>query len=153
MEVTVPVVAGAASTITFVASTLPMLVKAGRTRDLGSYSFGNIGLANVGNAVHSVYVFSLPPGPVWVLHSFYVVSTVLMLVWYLRYERFGRDSRNGEPTTSNWKPPNSPDRSGRAVAMDSCTSGRWSEARCASAVSHSSTTNTVSGCSSFTPTS
>ena len=48
-----------------------MLVKAYRTRDLSSYSLGNILLANVGNAVHSVYVFSLPPGPLWVLHSFY----------------------------------------------------------------------------------
>ena len=35
--------------------------------------------------MHSVDVFHLPAGPVWVLHSFYLVSTVLMLVWYLRY--------------------------------------------------------------------
>jgi hypothetical protein len=34
--------------------------------------------------IHSVYVFHLPAGPVWVLHSFYVLSTALMLVWYLR---------------------------------------------------------------------
>jgi hypothetical protein len=33
--------------------------------------------------VHSVYVFSLPPGPLWALHSFYLVSTGLMLCWYL----------------------------------------------------------------------
>jgi hypothetical protein len=80
-----PVLAGIASTIIFAASTLPMLVKARRTRDLSSYSLGNILLANVGNAVHSVYVFSLPPGPLWVLHSFYLTSTGLMLVWYLMY--------------------------------------------------------------------
>jgi hypothetical protein len=42
-----------------------MLVKAHRTRDLASYSLGNLLLANVGNAVHSVYVFSLPAGPIW----------------------------------------------------------------------------------------
>ena len=45
-----------------------------RSRDLTSYSLGNIVLANVGNTVHSIYVFSLPPGPVWLLHSFYVVT-------------------------------------------------------------------------------
>lgn len=86
MEVTLPMVAGAVSTTIFAASMLPMLVKAARSKDLSSYSLGNIALANLGNAVHSLYVFSLPAGPVWVLHSFYLVSTVLMLVWYLRYE-------------------------------------------------------------------
>ena len=58
-----PILAGMASTVIFAASTLPMLVKAHRTRDLSSYSLGNMLLANVGNAVHSVYVFSLPAGP------------------------------------------------------------------------------------------
>jgi hypothetical protein len=80
-----PILAGMASTLIFAASTLPMLVKAYRTRDLSSYSLGNISLANVGNAVHSVYVFSLPAGPLWVLHSFYLASTALMLTWFLRY--------------------------------------------------------------------
>jgi hypothetical protein len=71
--------------VIFAISTLPMLVKAFRSRDLSSYSFGNIGLANLGNAVHSVYVFSLPPGPIWALHSFYLVSSGLMLGGYMRY--------------------------------------------------------------------
>jgi hypothetical protein len=84
-----PVIAGIASTIIFAASTLPMLVKAYRTRDLSSYSLGNMLLANAGNVVHSVYVVSLPPGPVWVLHGFYVISTGLMLVWFLRYQVTG----------------------------------------------------------------
>jgi hypothetical protein len=79
------VVAGVISTVIFAASMMPMLVKAARTKDLESYSLGNILLANTGNLVHSVYVFSLPPGPIWALHSFYLVSTALMLVWYLRY--------------------------------------------------------------------
>jgi hypothetical protein len=81
----VPTLAGLTSTLIFAVSTLPMLTKAYRSRDLASYSLGNIVLANVGNGVHSVYVFSLPPGPIWALHSFYVVSTGLMLGWYLRY--------------------------------------------------------------------
>jgi hypothetical protein len=80
-----PTLAGLASTGIFAASTLPMLVKAYRTRDLASYSLGNITLANLGNAVHAIYVYSLPPGPIWLLHTFYLVSTALMLAWYLRY--------------------------------------------------------------------
>jgi uncharacterized protein with PQ loop repeat len=86
METNLPVIAGAISTTIFALSTLPMLFKAFRTKDLSSYSLGNILLANMGNVVHSVYVFSLPSGPIWLLHSFYLVTTGLMLVWYLRYE-------------------------------------------------------------------
>ena len=85
MHTTVPLLAGMASTTIFAGSVLPMLVKAVRSRDLSSYSLGNLALSNVGNAVHSVYVFSLPPGPLWVLHSFYLLSTALMLGWYLRW--------------------------------------------------------------------
>jgi uncharacterized protein with PQ loop repeat len=81
----VPLAAGVVSTVIFALSAMPMLVKAVRTKDLSSYSLGNIVLANTGNLVHSVYVFSLPPGPIWGLHTFYLVSTALMLFWYLRY--------------------------------------------------------------------
>ena len=87
MSLSIPLLAGSVSTVIFAMSTLPMLIKAGRTRDLRSYSLGNILLANLGNAVHSIYVFSLPAGPIWVLHGFYLVSTGLMLVWYLRYRK------------------------------------------------------------------
>jgi hypothetical protein len=79
------VVAGLVSTTLFVASYLPMLVKAARTRDLDSYSPGNLVMANVGNAVHTVYIVSLPPGPIWALHGFYVASSALMLGWWWRY--------------------------------------------------------------------
>ena len=87
MDTTLPVLAGTVSTAVFVGSVLPMLHKARRTRELSSYSFGNIALANVGNAVHCVYVFNLPPGPIWVLHTFYVITSALMLFWYLRGQR------------------------------------------------------------------
>jgi len=89
MDATVPLLAGTVSTTVFAGSVLPMLVKAVRSRDLSSYSLANLALANVGNLVHSVYVFSLPPGPIWVLHSFYLLSTGLMLAWYLRWGRAG----------------------------------------------------------------
>lgn len=85
MDTTIPVLAGAVSTVIFASSTLPMLVKAARTKDLSSYSLGNILLANLGNLVHSIYVFQLPAGPIWALHTFHLVSTGLMLGWYLRY--------------------------------------------------------------------
>lgn len=85
MEPGLPVLAGTISTTIFVGSYLPMLVKAVRTKDLGSYSLGQIVLSNVGNVVHAVYVLHLPAGPVWMLHGFYLVATALMLIWYLRY--------------------------------------------------------------------
>lgn len=100
MEISFPVLAGAVSTTIFASSMLPMLVKAARTRELGSYSLGNILLSNLGNVIHSVYVFHLPPGPVWVLHTFYLVSTGLMLFWYLRYAVGPRSRRVGRNTQS-----------------------------------------------------
>jgi uncharacterized protein with PQ loop repeat len=86
MEMNLPVIAGVISSTIFTVSTLPMLWKAFRTKDLKSYSLSNILLSNVGNIIHSIYIFHLPIGPIWLLHSFYLVTTGLMLVWYLRYE-------------------------------------------------------------------
>jgi uncharacterized protein with PQ loop repeat len=102
MDTTLAVMAGAISTTIFALSTLPMLFKAFQTKDLKSYSLGNILLANVGNIVHSVYVYSLPGGPIWLLHTFNLVTTGMMLVWYLRYEwRPGRKIQQSHqrPTT------------------------------------------------------
>src|SRR5882757_8477215 len=82
-----PVIAGSVSTVIFATSYLPMLVKAVRTKDLSSYSRSTLLLTNVGNLVYSFYVFSLPAGPIWALHSFYLVSSLLMTAWYLRWAR------------------------------------------------------------------
>lgn len=90
------VLAGTASTALFIASTLPMLAKAYRTRDLASYSLGNLLLANVGNIVHSVYVLSLPVGPIWALHGFYTATSLTMLAWFLRYG-VRRSTHGGRP--------------------------------------------------------
>jgi uncharacterized protein with PQ loop repeat len=84
------VLAGTVSTVLFAVSTLPMLIKAARSKELNSYSRGNLVLANVGNAVHSIYVLQLPPGPIWALHAFYVITSALMLFWHLRYARRSR---------------------------------------------------------------
>jgi hypothetical protein len=80
-----PVIAGIVSTSLFAFSNLPMVLKAARTRDLRSYSLGNLALINGANAVHSLYVFSLPVGPIWLLHGFYVVASAIMLALFLRF--------------------------------------------------------------------
>ena len=90
-----PVLAGTLSTVLFALGMLPMLVKAARTRDLASYSLGNLVLSNVANAVHSIYVFNLPAGPIWVLHLAYVLASALMLAWWLRYRETGREVGGG----------------------------------------------------------
>jgi uncharacterized protein with PQ loop repeat len=86
MEFNLATIAGFMSTGLFTVGTWPMLSKAFRTKNLASYSFGNIVLSNVGNIIYSLYVFHLPPGPVWFLHSFNLLTTGLMLAWYLKYE-------------------------------------------------------------------
>ena len=78
-------IAGTISTIIFATSHVPMLVQAIRTRDLRSYSATNLALVNLGNAVHWLYIQSLPPGPIWFLHGFYTLVSVVMLLLYIRH--------------------------------------------------------------------
>jgi hypothetical protein len=86
----IQLVAGSISSLLFMSANVPMLVKAYRTRNLRSYSLSNMLLINVGNILYWLYISSFPPGPIWALHSFYTVSSAVMLVWYLRYERSRR---------------------------------------------------------------
>lgn len=86
MDINLPMIAGFISTALFALGTLPMLTKAFRTKNLASYSLGNILMSNVGNLIYSIYVFNLPLGPIWFLHGYNLLSTGLMLVWYLKYE-------------------------------------------------------------------
>lgn len=79
--------AGTLSTLMFVTSNFPMLLKAFKTQDLRSYSLTHIALSNLGNLIHWIYVASLPIGPIWFLHGFFTVTTGLMLVCYVRYQR------------------------------------------------------------------
>lgn len=97
MEIDLMVLAGGVSTIIFAGSVMPMIVKAVQTRDLASYSLGSLLLSNVGNLVHSVYIYSLPAGPIWALHAFYLVTTGFMLAMYLRHEALGRKRSQGSP--------------------------------------------------------
>ena len=95
-----PLLAGLASTVLFVSSYLPMLHKAWRTRDLASYSRSSLVLANVGNVIQAVYVASLPLGPIWFLHAFYLGASALMLGLHLRHIRPGADRHDHLRSTS-----------------------------------------------------
>ncbi|MBW9111119.1 hypothetical protein JNB63_18265 [Microbacterium trichothecenolyticum] len=74
--------AGTVSTVLFAAANLPMVVKAVRSGDLRSYSLSALVMGNVGNAVYTLYVLSLPFGPIWILHGFYLTTMAIMLVLY-----------------------------------------------------------------------
>ena len=80
------VIAGFSSSMIFIFSNLPMLAKAFVTRDLKSYSLGQIGLANLGNLIHWIYIAGLPVGPIWLLHGFNTLVALLMLSLYMHYE-------------------------------------------------------------------
>lgn len=94
---TVATSAGVVATALFVASALPMLVKAARTKDLTSYSGGNLVIANLGNLAQSAYLTTLPPGPLWALHGFNTLASATMLAWWIRHgsngDRVGRRCR------------------------------------------------------------
>jgi hypothetical protein len=82
----VQAMAGAGSSLIFIGSNVPMLVKAVTTRDLQSYSLGQIGLANLGNLLYWLYVVGLPLGPIWFLHGFNMLVAMVMLGLYWRFE-------------------------------------------------------------------
>jgi uncharacterized protein with PQ loop repeat len=80
-------VAGVISTLLFLGSNLPMVVQAIRSRDVSSYSRVNLVMINVGNAFYTIYVLSLPAGPIWLLHLVYTAVSAFMLgvhVWWSR---------------------------------------------------------------------
>lgn len=82
----ITIIAGSISTTVFAISNIPMLIKAAKTKSLKSYSYSYILMNNAANLVHWIYVLSLPPGPVYILHTFYTLTAILLLVWYIRYE-------------------------------------------------------------------
>ena len=82
MSGSLAVIAGTISTGIFAASTMPMVVKAARTRDLSSDSGGNLVLSNLGNVL---YVFSMPMGPAWALYAFNLAVSATVLGYWLRY--------------------------------------------------------------------
>ncbi len=89
----VAMAAGTVSSVIFATGNLPMLVKARRTRDLSSYSLTYLVLNNAGNLLYCLYVYELPPGPIWAMQSFYLLSMGLLLRWYLRFTHRPRPRR------------------------------------------------------------
>lgn len=77
--------AGMLATLLYVLASLPMLYKAARTRDLRSYSGANLVMANAANAAQTIYVATLPPGPLWLLHAFNTATAAVMLTWWLMH--------------------------------------------------------------------
>ncbi len=88
----VQIIAGAISSMMFMGSNLPMIFKAIKTKDLNSYSLGHLGLSNLGNLIHWVYISSLPFGPIWFLHAFNTFVAALMLFWYFRFKLVEKSS-------------------------------------------------------------
>ena len=76
---------GSVASALFIASHLPMLSRAAKTKDLHSYSFASLLLSNLGNLCYWGYVSTLPIGPIWVMHAFYTVTAALMLAWYVQH--------------------------------------------------------------------
>lgn len=97
---------GTLATVLFAISHVPMVVKALRTRDVRSYSLPNLVLVNVGNVLWTVYVLSLPLGPVWALHTLYLIAGATMLVMVLRRPR----ERGPAAVSSPPPPPSAPRR-------------------------------------------
>lgn len=85
--------AGAISSMIFMFSNLPMVFKAIKTKDLNSYSLGHLGLSNLGNLIHWVYISSLPFGPIWFLHAFNTFVAALMLFCYFRFKLVEKSTR------------------------------------------------------------
>ena len=91
----IPLLAGTISTVIFAVSNLPMLRKALRTRDVSSYSLSSMIMINAANGLYSLYVFTLPFGPIWGLHTFYLISCGIMLVLCLRARSAATARRTG----------------------------------------------------------
>lgn len=81
-------IAGTISSLIFVSSHLPMLRKAYKTKDLHSYSSLNVVLLNIGNLIYWLYVIDLPVGPVWLMHTFYTISSAILLTLFVRYHLY-----------------------------------------------------------------
>ena len=87
MITTVQAVEGIIPTLVFMVSTLPMLLKALRKRNLRLYIDAVLVLANINNGIYWACILSLPFGAVYFLHLFNTCATALLLAWHLRYPR------------------------------------------------------------------
>ena len=91
----VQIIAGSLAGFLFAAASWNMLVKAWQTKDLSSYSLGQIVLNNIGNLFYWLYVISLPIGPIWFMHAFFTLASLLMLIWYFIYQAASKNQKQG----------------------------------------------------------
>ncbi len=91
------IAAGSIAGLIFAAGSLNMVVKAWQTRDLRSYSLGQLMLNNVGNLFYWVYVVSLPFGPIYFMHGFFTLVSLLMAIWYYAYAESPAANRGNPP--------------------------------------------------------
>ena len=85
----IQIAAGLIASVIFSVSTLAMLLKTARTRNVDSFSLSSLALSNMGNIIYWLYIASLPCGPIHFLHSFYTVAMIIMLAFYVVYHNCG----------------------------------------------------------------
>lgn len=83
----IQVVSGTVAGFIFAMGSINMVIKAWQTKDLRSYSLSQLVLNNVGNLFYWLYVVSLPLGPIYFMHGFFTLVSLLMLIWYFAYPK------------------------------------------------------------------
>ena len=83
----IQVVSGTVAGLIFAMGSINMVIKAWQTKDLRSYSLSQLVLNNVGNLFYWLYVVSLPLGPIYFMHGFFTLVSLLMLIWYFAYPK------------------------------------------------------------------
>ena len=99
------VVAGSVAGLIFAMGSVNMLFRAWRTKDLTSYSMGQLVLNNIGNLFYWWYVLSLPFGPIYFMHGFFTAASLLMLIWYSAHRAGPATSINKSQLNLNSKKP------------------------------------------------
>ncbi len=89
------IASGSIAGLIFSAGSLNMLIKAWQTKDLRSYSLGQLVLNNVGNLFYWFYVISLPFGPIYFMHGFFTLVSALMVIWYFAYRPAAENRQAG----------------------------------------------------------
>jgi hypothetical protein len=95
----IQLISGSLAGFIFAGAHWNMIVKAWRTKDLRSYSLGQIILNNLGNGFYWLYVVGLPLGPIYFMHAFFTLASILMLIWYLLYGQADRPTRASTAAT------------------------------------------------------
>lgn len=96
-------IAGIISSLIFASGTATMLMKTMKTKEVEAYSLPFLVLTNVGNLVYWLYVLSLPFGPIYVLHGFYTIAMIVMLLYFVFYRDCAKAIRQMKQTSNTNK--------------------------------------------------